>query len=108
MPLEKVTVVVKGLPVLNDATIHDAETAGLTSLVEVIDNGSDAPGTILAECSESFHERFEQADLLIAKGQGNYESLSDVEKDIFFILKAKCPVIAEHLGCKVGTMILRR
>ena len=108
MPLEKVTVVVKGLPILNDATIRDAEAAGLTSLVEVIDNGSDAPGTILAECSASFKERFEKADLVVAKGQGNYESLSDVEKDIFFILKAKCPVIAEHLGCEVGTMVLRR
>ena len=80
----------------------------MTSLVKVIGNGSDAPGTILAECSGRFKERFEQADLVIAKGQGNYESLSDVEKDIFFILQAKCPVIAEHLGCEVGTMVLRR
>jgi uncharacterized protein with ATP-grasp and redox domains len=46
--------------------------------------------------------------ILIAKGQGNYETLSDVEKDMFFILKAKCPVIAGDLGCEIGEMILRR
>jgi uncharacterized protein with ATP-grasp and redox domains len=46
--------------------------------------------------------------LVIAKGQGNYETLSDVDKDIFFVLKAKCPVIARDLGCEVGEMILRR
>ncbi len=108
MPLEKVTVVVKGSPVINDATMVDAEAAGITRMVEVIDNGSDAPGTILDDCSEFFRQRFDKADLVIAKGQGNYETLSDVEKDIFFILKAKCPVIAGHLGCQVGSMVLRR
>ncbi len=108
LPYEKVTVVVKGSPVINDATMEDAETAGLTELVEVIDNGSDAPGTILETCSQTFRERFEDADLIIAKGQGNYETLSDADKNIFFILKAKCPVIAGNLGCEVGEMILRK
>lgn len=108
LPVEKVTVVVKGEPVINDATKEDAETADLTNIVEVIDNGSDAPGTILETCSQSFRDRFEDADLVIAKGQGNYETLSDVHKNIFFILKAKCPVIARDLGCEVGEMILQK
>ena len=108
MPLEKVTVVVKAVPIINDATISDAQAAGLTDLVEVIDNGSDAPGTIIEDCSEAFRARFERADMIVAKGQGNYETLSGVEKDIFFVLKAKCPVIAEHLGCEVGSLVLRR
>jgi len=108
LPHEKVTVVVKGKPVINDATMEDAELAGLTRIVEVIDNGSDAPGTILESCSKTFRSRFENADLIVAKGQGNYETLSDVGKNIFFILKAKCPVIARDLGCEVGEMILRR
>ena len=108
LPCEKVTVVVKGKPVINDATMEDAGVAGLTRIVEVIDNGSDAPGTILESCSEEFRRRFAEADLIIAKGQGNYETLSDVEKDMFFILKAKCPVIARDLGCEVGEMILRK
>ena len=108
MPLQRVTVAVRGRPVLNDATLADAETTGLTQLVEVIDNGSDAPGTLLDDCSETFRRRFDRADLVIAKGQGNYESLNEVERDVFFILKAKCPVIAAGLGCPVGSMVVRR
>jgi len=108
LPIERITVAVKGEPVINDATMEDANLAGLTRIVEVIDNGSDAPGTILETCSQNFCNRFENADLIIAKGQGNYETLSNVDKNIFFILKAKCPVIARDLGCKVGEMILRR
>ena len=108
IPLEKVTLAVKGSPVINDACLVDAQATGIADLVEVIDNGSDAPGTILAECSEGFKRQFENADLIIAKGQGNYETLSDVKKDIFFLLKVKCPVIAKHIGCEGGSLILRR
>ncbi len=108
LPYDEVTFVVKGSPVINDATMADAEAAGLTDLVEVITNGSDGPGTILKTCSPQFRERFGQADLIIAKGQGNYESLSEVDKSIFFVLKAKCPVIARDLDCTIGEMILRR
>jgi len=108
MPVEKVTVAVRGFPVINDVTIADTQAAGIPGLVEVIDNGSDAPGTILDDCSAAFRRRFDQADLVIAKGQGNYETLGDVPKDIFFVLKAKCPVIARDLGCQVGSLILRR
>jgi len=108
MPVEKITLAVKGSPVINDATMEDAAVAGLPKIVEVIDNGSDAPGTILESCSEFFKERFENADLVIAKGQGNYETLSDVARNIFFILKAKCPVISADIGCEVGKMILQK
>jgi uncharacterized protein with ATP-grasp and redox domains len=108
IPPGKVTVGVRGFPVINDATMTDAEDTGITELAEVIENGSDAPGTILADCSESFVERFNQADLIIAKGQGNYETLSEVDEDIYFLLKAKCPVIARDIGCQEGDMILKR
>jgi hypothetical protein len=107
LPAGKVTVVVKGAAILNDATAADARAGGLTD-IPVIDNGSDAPGTILAACSEGFRRRFARAELVLAKGQGNYETLSDVEKDVFFMLKVKCPVIARHLGCEIGEMVLRR
>ena len=106
LPCENITFVVKAGPIINDATMEDAEIAGLTDIVTVIDNGSDAPGTILESCSEAFRHRFDEADLVIAKGQGNYETLSDVDKDIFFILRAKCPVIAQHLGCEIGSLVL--
>ena len=88
--------------------MEDAILAGLPKIVEVINNGSDAPGTILQSCSQTFRDYFDKADLVIAKGQGNYETLSDVNKNIFFILKAKCPVISGHIGCEVGEMILQK
>lgn len=108
LPIKKMTMVVKGSPVINDATMIDAETTGVTKIVDVIDNGSDAPGTILDTCSESFQKRFASSDLIIAKGQGNYETLNDVEKHIFFVLKVKCSIIAKHIGCSVGGLVLLR
>ena len=108
LPIEKITVVVKGSPVINDATMDDSNIVGLGRIVEVIDNGSDGPGTILETCSKGFLDRFEKADLIIAKGQGNYETLSGIDKNIFFLLKIKCPVIAHDIGCQVGEMILRK
>ena len=105
---DKMIFAVKGRPVINDATIEDAQAVGLTDLVRVIDNGNDAPGTILKSCSEEFRHCFKEADLIIAKGQGNYETLTDLNKNIIFLLKAKCLVIANHLGCEVGTAVLRR
>jgi uncharacterized protein with ATP-grasp and redox domains len=105
---DRVTFAVKGGPVINDATIEDAKETGLTDLVKVIDNGDNAPGTILKSCSEEFLHCFDEADLIISKGQGNYETLSDLDDKIFFLLKVKCPVIANHLGCEVGTTVLRR
>ena len=106
LPVEKIALVVKGSPVINDATRADAKTAGLAGLVEIIDNGADAPGTILDICSQPFRERFGGAGLVIAKGQANYETLSGVDKHIFFLLKAKCPVIARDIGCEIGTLVV--
>jgi len=107
LPVEKVTFVVRGYPVINDATLIDAKIAGLTDIVEVIDNGSDAPGTILEDCSKEFLRHFSDADLIIAKGQGNYETLSSTDKNILFILKAKCPVIARNIGCEIGSLVIK-
>jgi uncharacterized protein with ATP-grasp and redox domains len=103
-----ITLAVRGVPVLNDATRLDAEAVGLSDLVEIIDNGSDAPGTILEDCSCDFRSRFHAADLIIAKGQGNYETLSEAEADIYFLFKAKCPVLANHVGLPVGTLVAIR
>ena len=108
VPADKVTLAVKGGPIINDALREDAEEAGLTGLVEVVDNGADAAGTILELCSESFRRRFEEADLIVSKGQGNYETLSDLPKNIWFLLKAKCPVVARNLGLETGALALRR
>ncbi|MCF7809552.1 ARMT1-like domain-containing protein [bacterium] len=102
----RVTVAVRGAPVINDVTMIDARTVGLNEIVEVIDNGSDAPGTLLEDCCQEFKQRFNEVDLIIAKGQGNYETLSDEPYNIFFLLKAKCSVIAAHVGVPIGTHVL--
>jgi uncharacterized protein with ATP-grasp and redox domains len=73
----------------------------------VISSGCDAPGTVLEDCSEDFRRHFRRADLIISKGQGNYECLSGAEGPLFFLLKAKCPVVARHLGAEVGDLILK-
>jgi uncharacterized protein with ATP-grasp and redox domains len=108
LPRKKVTVAVRGKPVINDATMEDAEYVGLAEVARIIDNGSDAPGTILSDCSDTFRRRFERADLIISKGQGNYETLADCPRPIYFLLQVKCPIIARDLNCQVGTAILRR
>ena len=104
----KVTVGVRGAPVINDATLADAERSGITDRFHVVSNGSETPGTWLSECSQAFVDEFENADLVIAKGQGNYETLSGVSRKVFFLLKAKCPVIARDLGCEIGQMVACR
>jgi len=104
----RVTVAVRGAPVINDALVADARAAGLHDIVEIIDNGSDAPGTILPDCSELFRQRFAAADLIISKGQGNYESLADEPRNIYFLFKVKCPVIAAHARLPVGSHAMSR
>ncbi|RPH93311.1 DUF89 family protein [candidate division KSB1 bacterium] len=104
----RVTAAVRGAPAINDATRADALAVGLQEIVEVIDNGSDAPGTILDDCSPEFTRRFSEADLILAKGQGNFETLSDVPKNIYFLFKAKCFVVAEHAHVPLGTHVLIR
>jgi uncharacterized protein with ATP-grasp and redox domains len=103
---QRITVAVRGAAILNDATLADARVAGLDQVAQVIDNGSGAPGTILGECSAAFRERFESADMIIAKGQGNFETLAGGPGNIFFLLRIKCPVVAAHTGLDIGTHAL--
>ncbi len=107
LPKEKITYVVRGNPIINDVTIEDAKDVGMTDIVEVIDNGSDAPGTVLELCSDEFIKRFNSADIVIAKGQGNYETLSDVNRDIFFLLQVKCSVVATSISQPIGSFIVK-
>lgn len=99
---------VKGSPILNDATQDDALEAGLAEYATVIDNGTDAPGTILSQCSEEFRRIYDSAPLVIAKGQANYETLSDAGEKVFCLLQVKCPVIAQDIGAPVGSIVVRQ
>jgi damage-control phosphatase, subfamily I len=98
---------VRAIPIINDATVEDAEKSGINEVAQILSSGCDAPGTILKRCSPEFLAIFKEADLIISKGQGNFETLSGEEGPIFFLLKVKCPVIARHLDVSLGEMTLR-
>lgn len=97
---------VRSKPIINDATIDDARHAGIDSIAEIISSGCDAPGTIIKLCTTEFKNIFWSADMVISKGQGNYETLSDLNRPIFFLLQLKCSVVARNLGLKRGSTIL--
>jgi len=102
-----VTYAVRDIPVINDVTMEDAIASGIGEAAEIISSGSPAPGAILRFCNEQFLEKFEHSDLIISKGQGNYEALSEVHRPVFFLLKAKCKVIAADLEVQVDDIVLK-
>lgn len=107
LPVERVTVAVRGAPIINDATYEDAVFAGITDLVPVITNGADAPGTVLSMCSDPFVREFSRADLIISKGQGNFETLEDVtDRPIAFLFRVKCPVAQRLSGYPMGSHVV--
>ena len=89
-PRLDITVIVRGFPVINDATLEDAQDIGLTELTTVIGNGNDVGGTWLPHISSEAREALESADLIIAKGQGNYETLHDCGLNIYYLFLCKC------------------
>jgi uncharacterized protein with ATP-grasp and redox domains len=103
----EVTYGVRGSPILNDVTMEDAQFVKMDKLAEVISNGFDAPGNLLNRCSEEFLKRYQKSDLVLSKGQGNYESLSEDRGSIFFLLNVKCSVVAEDIHCHVGDIVLK-
>jgi len=103
---KEVIYVVKGKPIINDALIEDALFCGINKVAKITSSGSDAPGTILKYCSPEFIELYQDAQLIISKGQGNYEALPEEDRSIFFLFRAKCSVIAEDVSCDVGDMVL--
>ncbi len=102
----EITFAVRESPIINDALIEDAYESGIDRSASIISSGSDAPGTLLSLCSKEFRQSFDTADVVISKGQGNFETLSDEKKPIFFLLRAKCPVVAAHIGCSLGEILL--
>ena len=104
----RVVYAVKGGPVLNDATLDDALAAGLGACATVVENGSRAPGTVLTLCSAEFRDAFARAPLILAKGQANYETLSEAGPRVFCLLQVKCPVLAQDVGAPVGSAVVRQ
>lgn len=102
-----VTYVVRGEAVLNDATREDAKYVGMELVADVIDNGSKVPSTVLSTCSPEFLSIYNEADLIISKGQGNFEGLMyENDPRIFFLLMVKCDVVAESIGVEKGNFVV--
>lgn len=103
----EIVFIVRGRPILNDATLEDARTVGLPDVARVISSGSDGPGCELARATTEVKRYFETADLIISKGQGNYEALSRAPHHIYFLLKIKCDVIAQDIGACKGDSVVK-
>ena len=103
---KEIVYAVKEKPVINDALKRDAVDCGIGRIAKIVSSGSDAPGTVLSLCSKDFLAMYRRADMVISKGQGNFEALSSAKRSVFFLFMAKCSVIAKDVGCKVGDVIL--
>lgn len=94
---EKITLAVRGFPILNDITLRELAHSGLDGLARVTDTGDAAPGVVLKYCKPEFVRAFNEADLIISKGQGNFETLSDTERPVVFLFRVKCKVLSAML-----------
>ncbi len=105
-PKLSITVALRDKPILNDALIEDAYDIGLDKIAHIITSGVPTPGTVLSLASKEFLELFYSSDMVISKGQGNYEALSEVNRSIFFLLITKCEVVAKHAQSHVKDILL--
>ncbi len=101
---KRVLYAVKERPIINDATRDDAVKSGIDC--KIISTGSSIAGTVLPSCSQEFKSIFSRASFIIAKGQGNYETLSNEQAPIFFLFKVKCNPISKDTGFPKGSMVL--
>lgn len=100
---------VREQPVINDVTLSSASEIRMGDVARVLSSGSIYPGTILTETTAEFQQIFGDADMIISKGQGNYETLCDEEHpNLFFVLRAKCSKVANALKVRKGAMILKQ
>ena len=99
-PQIKITVIVRGKSILNDATMEDAKEIGLTKLVRCIGNGTGAPGTVFKNLSDDAKQALTDADVIISKGQGNFESMVGEGFNPYYIFLCKCELFVRRFGLK--------
>ncbi|NOX66159.1 MAG: DUF89 family protein [Chlorobi bacterium] len=99
---------VREKPIINDITKEDADFVGMSDFAEVISNGYDIPGTSIEKSSPQFLRIYNSADLIISKGQGNFETLDEESKNIFFLLMAKCDLVANYFNVQKGSLIVAK
>ncbi len=105
---QNISFVVRGGPIINDATKKEALAIGMDHFAKVITTGDDAPGALLESASHEFRQIFKKADVVISKGQGNLEGLMGRDQNIYFLLVVKCDLVAKHLGVRTGDFVVRR
>lgn len=104
---KEIIYIVKEKPVINDALLEDAKICGIDKIAKIISSGLSIPGTVLRLTSKKFQKVFKNSDIIISKGQGNFEALSQEKtKPLFFLFMAKCPVVSDYAGCNLGDIIL--
>lgn len=101
---KRVTLVVRGSPILLDVTREDLLAVGLEGY-RVIDPGIGIPGIPLELASVEFREIFEEADLILAKGQGNYETLRTSQRECYYLFQVKCGYMANQLGVQLHNIL---
>ncbi|HFE64247.1 MAG TPA: DUF89 family protein [Caldithrix sp.] len=99
---------VRGGPIINDVTIEDAKLVGMEDVATVITTGDDSPGVVWETASDEFKAIFNEADVIISKGQGNLEGLIDVPQNIYFLLVIKCDLVGELVETGVGEFVIKR
>jgi uncharacterized protein with ATP-grasp and redox domains len=104
----EVTYAVKSGPIINDATIEDARFVGMDEIVRVIETGNNVVGIDFDRSSPEFLEAYRRSDLIIAKGQGNFEALSETDDNVYFLLRAKCQEVAEAVGVNYLDIVLAK
>ena len=101
----EVVFTVKSGPVINDATLKDAQDTDLTELVRVIETGSNDIGVNWSAVSREFTDAVAAADVIVGKGHGNFETCNDRPENVYFLLKAKCSMVAAELGAQLGDLV---
>ena len=101
--------VVRGAPIINDITLDDALMVGMEKVARVVSTGDDSPGAVWERTSEEFRTLFNEADVVISKGQGNLEGLIERKhKNLYYLLVTKCELIAERIGTQKGGFVVRK
>jgi len=108
MKRKEITCIVRSEPVLNDVTMDDAISIGLDKLATIVDPGAPMLGLVLNLASGEVQELFETADVVISKGQANFETLFGADREVYFLLRAKCPIVAAALGVEFGAAVVAR
>ena len=96
---------VKSGPILNDTTVEDARAAGIDQIAQIIETGTQSPGIDFSQCSTEFRKLFEESEIILAKGQGNFCSLDEMGDNIFFLLRVKCPMLSRYINVPEGSLV---